>query len=212
MSRDDGFTVADRDVGLLSDPKVIRAYRRLGFAAVVAFEAVVDASWEAGYRVTLEEAMLRLPYDFGDWTAVTETLLAEGLIGDDGLVMDESWERWFRPAWERRENRRRSGAIGGARSWDKRRISDAEAAPKRSRSTLSSSAEPVRPSVRTDSLNEIVEVNAARAVSGTPAPTAPLSPSKTCEQCGHRLVAVPGQDGRWVCTNAPGHERAAATA
>ena len=59
MSRDDGFTRADIDVGLLDDPKVRRLIRSikdesLVARCIVAYTAVVLASWDRGERISLE--------------------------------------------------------------------------------------------------------------------------------------------------------------
>jgi len=152
MSRDDGFPVADRDTGTLRDPKVVRAFRKGGFAAVLAWDAIVDASWEEGERVTLEEAVISLPYGL-DPDALLPILIEVELVGADGLIVEETWERWFRPAWERRENRRRSGRLGGARSWKERRQRNGEATLKHRSSDAEAMPNPsVRPSNKPSAL------------------------------------------------------------
>ena len=71
-----------------------------------------------------------------------------GLLDDENRIPQRSWDSWFGPANERREQRREAGRLGGTLSRPKQRLSDAEAALEQ----RLSDAEPVRtvPSVPTD--------------------------------------------------------------
>ena len=104
MSRDAGFDVADRATRTLYDPLLVKAYRRGGLAAVVAWDAVCDASWAAGHRVTFEDAVLPLPYDLGDLAALQEAM--GDLLEPTGLIRLGSWEGWFGAAESRRASSR----------------------------------------------------------------------------------------------------------
>lgn len=105
MSRDDGFTIGDRSTRTLYDLRLVRAVRRVGLCAIVAWDAVVDASWEAGRRVCFEDAVDTLPFQLGDVQAIKEALTAEGLM-EDGLVREASWLGWFGVASTRRDLKR----------------------------------------------------------------------------------------------------------
>jgi hypothetical protein len=127
--RDEGFPHADIDTGIFDDPKVralARSSRDEGLVAraILAYIATFTASWRAGDRVTLEDAA---PLWLSDVVDLGERLRDVRLLDDTNCVPEHAWEAWFRPAWERREKRRASGAEGGRRSWDKRRRSNAEA-------------------------------------------------------------------------------------
>ena len=116
MSRDDGFAVADLSVHLYDDDKVKRLYRELGGDlgrmghAMMLCEATLLASWRDGHRRTVHEAA---PL----WLAVDDELVAVlvrvGLLDRTHRRPLRSWKTWFGPAWERREKRRRAGALGG---------------------------------------------------------------------------------------------------
>jgi hypothetical protein len=93
---------------------------------VIAWDAILDASWGAGDRISFHDAVDPLPYDLGDTAALQEALTAEGLLVG-GYIREESWASWFTPAWERREVRRRSGTLGGLRSHGARPIEEAVA-------------------------------------------------------------------------------------
>ena len=115
MSRDGGFSVGDRSSRTLYDVRLVRATRRAGLAAIVAWDAVVDASWEAGQRVVFDDAIDTLPYDLGDTISIRAALTAVGLLGDDGLIREESWASWFGVADERRESKRERDRAYAAR-------------------------------------------------------------------------------------------------
>ena len=69
MSRDAGFQIGDRSTRTLYDVRLVRATRKAGLAAIVAWDAIVDASWESGCRVGFDDAVDTLPYDLGDTSA-----------------------------------------------------------------------------------------------------------------------------------------------
>jgi hypothetical protein len=105
MSRDDGFGHADVDVGLLDDPKVrqlIRSTKDEGLIArcLIAYTAVVLASWERGTPLTLEDAAPLWLTDLDDLRA---RLTAVGLVDEDGRIPPKPWERWFGVAVTRRD-------------------------------------------------------------------------------------------------------------
>lgn len=106
MSRDGGFSIGDRSTRTLYDVRLVRATRKAGLGAIVAWDAVVDASWAAGERVTFDDAVDTLPYDLGDTSAIRAALTAVALLDDDGLIRIESWASWFGVADERREAKR----------------------------------------------------------------------------------------------------------
>ena len=116
VSRDAGFDVADRATRTLYDPLIVKAYRKAGLAAVVAWDAIVDASWAAGHRVTFEDATLPLPYDLGTNGAVQSVLQEVGLLDGDGMIRASSWEGWFGAADERRAAARERQARFRART------------------------------------------------------------------------------------------------
>lgn len=117
MSRDAGFGVADRATRTLYDPLLVRAYRKAGLAAIVAWDAIVDASWAAGRRVCFDDAILPLPYDLGDEDALRAVMVDVGLLDADGFVRESSWEGWFGAARDRRSAARRGGVEGNRRRW-----------------------------------------------------------------------------------------------
>lgn len=115
MSRDDGFAVADLSTDLLDDPKVKALWRDLGDQgrmghALTLYTATVLASWRAGARVTVNDAA---PV----WLVLDDELLAAlvrvKLLDKSGRLPLRSWKGWYGPAWERREQRRRAGRLGG---------------------------------------------------------------------------------------------------
>jgi len=103
MSRDDGFAVADVDTGLMSDPKVVRLAKRhptVAGEAMAAYVATVLASWKAGDRVTVEDAV---PV----WLQTHEAALRDvGLLDDEGKVPVSVWDGWYGPARGRRDAKR----------------------------------------------------------------------------------------------------------
>jgi hypothetical protein len=116
MSRDDGFAVADLSVHLYDDDKVKRLYRELGGDlgrmghAMMLCEATLLASWRDGRRRTVHEAApLWLTVD----DELVSVLVRVGLLDRTCKRPIRSWNAWFGPAFERREKRRKSGALGG---------------------------------------------------------------------------------------------------
>ena len=116
MSRDEGFAVADVSVNLYDDDRVKRLYRelggdlgRMGHAMMLA-EVTLLASWRDGKRLTVHQAA---PL----WLTVDDELVAAlvrvGMLDRGHRRPLKSWQAWFGPAYERREKRRRAGALGG---------------------------------------------------------------------------------------------------
>ncbi len=150
MNREDGFPIADIDVGLFHDQKVIALARRVRderrtAATVALYTSLLLESWSAGDRVRLDEAIPA--WWMAELDDVREDLRAVGLIDDDSRIPVDAWTNWFVPAWNRRQKRRASGAEGGRRSWqsrrDQQRRSDAEAT---SNPSVLPSGRPTRPS------------------------------------------------------------------
>jgi len=116
MSRDDGFRIADVATGLMADPKVVALARRLrdsGATAnhVMLFTAVILASWDAGRRVTLDQAAPAWWLD--DLGPFGANLTAEGLLDEQGCIPTDTWGRWFGPARDRRAEFRARASRGG---------------------------------------------------------------------------------------------------
>lgn len=137
MPRDDGFAVADMDTGKHNDPKFKRLWKivrdeALMNAAVALYEATQLESWAEGERVCADDAA---PFWMVDAAPSLTALREANLLDDEFKIPVHAWESWFRPAFDRREQRRESGRIGGKRS-----RSDAEPKPKQ----RLSGAEPVR--------------------------------------------------------------------
>lgn len=118
MARD-GFATRDRSTGTYRDAKVVRVVARVGLAGAVAWDALLDASWSSGSRVTLEEALLGLPraYQLGDELELRAVLEEEGLVDSEGRPALASWEAWYGPAAERRAAARAGGLEGARRRW-----------------------------------------------------------------------------------------------
>jgi hypothetical protein len=120
--RPDGFPVADVDVRILLDARVLRAVRSAGADAVVAYIAVLTASWADGERVLAGEAIDALPRVYiGDPDAVVAALVDVGLLDSSGRIPAATWDSWFGPAADRREGRRERGRAGGLKSGAVRR-------------------------------------------------------------------------------------------
>jgi hypothetical protein len=116
MSRDAGFPIGDRSTRTLHDIRLIRAIRAAGLGALAAWDAVLDASWAAGERVPLEDAVDALAFDIGDLEPIRAALVKHGLLEEDGLIRSSSWEAWFTVAAERRKAARMKSALGGLRA------------------------------------------------------------------------------------------------
>jgi hypothetical protein len=134
MSRDNGFSHADIDVGLFDDPKVRRLARlqrdpARTSASLVLYLSLVLESWADGDRLVVDDAA---PTWFTDPVDdLVADLKAVELVDPEGRVKESSWAAWFTPAFDRRQRRRDAGSEGGKASWDKRRSSNALAKPKR---------------------------------------------------------------------------------
>lgn len=127
MSRPGGFSHADVDVNLLSDPKLRAVRKRMGpdpegsYVAVLSYMAVVLECWRQGERLTL---MQSLPEWIDYSEKVAEALIAEGLLDRQQRIPVRVWTDWYGVAEARREQRRSAGAAGG-RAAAERRYSDA---------------------------------------------------------------------------------------
>ena len=105
MSRDAGFTIADLDTRLLRDAKFRALRRHLTLQAerteaVTLYVAVLLESWEAGERLTLDEAT---PEWVNPTPAVAQALVTVGLLNEDGRIPEAAWNSWFVTAAERRQ-------------------------------------------------------------------------------------------------------------
>ena len=156
MSRDGGFEVGDRSTRTLYDTRLVRAYRIAGLAAVVAWDAIVDESWAKGQRVTIEDALLPLPYEI-DAGAVSAALQTVGLLDNAGYIREDSWDTWFAPAHARREAKRERDRAYAKKAAAVRWDASSDTLPSRERvvsESLGTRMPPsVRPSVRTDRLS-----------------------------------------------------------
>src|SRR5262245_36033923 len=106
MNREDGFPIADLDVGLFHDQKVVALARRLRderqtATAVALYVNLILESWAAGDRVTLDEALPAWWVDAPD--GIREDLHAVDLIDDESRIPADAWTGWFVPAFDRRE-------------------------------------------------------------------------------------------------------------
>lgn len=117
MSRDDGFSIADLDVGFLRDVKVRRLRLHLPEDDVapttLLYLALVLSSWEEGFRLSVMEADSPYPATAERIAA----LQACELIDDEQKIPAHAWRGWFYPAWDRREKKRKGGAEGNRRRW-----------------------------------------------------------------------------------------------
>jgi hypothetical protein len=152
VSRDEGFRIADVDVGILDDPKIRALVRScngdesLLARSVVAYLAVVMSSWARGERVELIDAA---PLWITDLEAINLKLQAVGLLDPESRLPVRSWTSWFEPALERRDilrrkwrranDRRRDRAVLGQTAGD-------TATVERENIGGTSASEPSRPS------------------------------------------------------------------
>lgn len=192
MSRD-GFPVADIDVGLLSDPKVAALARRLRraqrvAAALLLYQATVLASWRAGRRVSLVDALPA--WWLEPWEELARSLIDVELLDEGGLIPDHAWAAWFGPALERRLAIRRAAIYGGlvrsgrssedANAEADRRI-DAERVRLGFPSRLSPKPEPGTPSL---------EAEPRLSPKGEPEPSASDRSDRSDRPTGRRDVVV----------------------
>ena len=124
MSRDDGFAIADLDVGFLDDAKVralVRSTRDEAIAAraIVAYIAAHTSSWANAERVSVGDAA---PLWLTDVDDLVTRLAAAELVEADGRIVEHAWDSWFAKAKARRDaardrwaryNARRQAAIDG---------------------------------------------------------------------------------------------------
>lgn len=153
MSRDDGFPVADMDSAYFDDAKMRDLWQRVRDGdrmarAVVLHSATLLASWRQGERVTVAQASpLWMTHD--DETVAD--LQAVKLLDRGGKIPIGPWNKWFGPAYHRREAAREKGRRGGVAS-GKSRSTTGEAEVQHGFSTgeaqLNPSVPTVRPSVR----------------------------------------------------------------
>lgn len=152
MSRDDGFPVADVDSAYFEDSKMRDLWQRVRdpdkmARAVILHSATFLGSWRQGERITVTQAA---PL----WIQVDEELVghlkAVKLLDRAGKITTNAWDKWFGPAFQRREAKRESGRAGGLASV-KGRSSDASPSLPPPDKGRSSPAEPVRPSVNPSS-------------------------------------------------------------
>lgn len=103
MSRDVGFRTADIDVGILDDPKVralVRSTRDEAIVArcLVAYVAVLMASWEHAERISLEDAAPAWLTGLDD---LRGRLAKVQLVDEEGRVVERAFDAWVGPALER---------------------------------------------------------------------------------------------------------------
>lgn len=123
MSSRDGFLHADVDVGLMTDPKVLRLVRstprdRIA-TAILLYASLLLASWREGKRLTLEDGLPAWWTD--DPEIYRATLRSAGLLDRTGRIPARSWETWYGFARDRRERARESGREGNRVRWQSRR-------------------------------------------------------------------------------------------
>ena len=116
MSRDDGFPTADVNTHLLEDPKVVALARLLRdpmstMAHVGVFVAVLLKSWDAGHRVSIDEALPGWWLESSD--EVRANLTVVRLLDDAGMVQEHAWQSWAGKATERKLRRVFEGTVGG---------------------------------------------------------------------------------------------------
>jgi hypothetical protein len=184
----DGFRVADHDPRFLHDAKVRRLRREApddgeGAIRTLLYLALRDTSWHDGDRLQLEDA--DSPYEATPER--TAALVSVGLIDGDRRIPAESWEGWFRPAWDRREKMRTAGREGNRKRWG--RLSGPDSGP---------DSPPVSPSVPSDtdtapSVSRPRATNGGKATNGRRAPAGvdslvPFDPVAYDAQVAERLA------------------------
>ena len=116
MSRSEGFTIANIDVGLLSDDKFKRLRRESPQDAehiIVVYVALLLECWAHGKRLTVEEAA-------PEWLELRPEILrlmvGVKLLDRQHRVTAPAWAKHFGPALARREAARAAGRAGGQAS------------------------------------------------------------------------------------------------
>jgi hypothetical protein len=128
MSRDDGFRTADVDVNLLDDPKVralVRSTRDEALVArcLVAYMAILTASWERAERIPLEDAAPAWLTGLDD---LRDRLAEVQLVDEQGRLVERAFDAWIGPAIDRQASFRERWR----RANDKRRKADTDAVPR----------------------------------------------------------------------------------
>lgn len=111
-----GFSEAQVDTRLLDDPKAKRLRKRFPEVAINAmfvYQATVLASWDAGERMTVEDAWPELWLAESHRGAIEAALIECELIDVNGRVPEASWERWYGAAEAHRAKKGDAGRIGG---------------------------------------------------------------------------------------------------
>jgi hypothetical protein len=108
MSRDDGFSIADIDTSILSDPKFRALWRHLNDPAamgqaVAVYLSTLLESWHSGARSTAATAAPMWLPDVGPAVAA---LQAVGLLDDEWRIPEHAWQSWFTPVVARRNANR----------------------------------------------------------------------------------------------------------
>lgn len=141
MSR--GFQLANVDVGILQDPKMIKLAKYVpdegerAYTELIYFQTMLE-SWRVGERVTaLEAEILWEPTD-GRVAALQKV----GLLTDDGRVTESAWATYYGAALERSERRRTAGKKGGLASGRRRKQSSTSASASLQQSSSGASAKP----------------------------------------------------------------------
>lgn len=166
MSRDDGFPVADVDSAYFDDAKMRDLWQRvhdpdLMARAVCLHAATLLGSWRQGERITVAHAA---PL----WMHADEQLVGHlksvKLLDRAGKIPSAGWAQWFGSAYRRREARREIGRTGGKASGKSR--STVSEPSVEEQSSVSEPVRPSVPSVRSDSLNNAVDVERRPPVNG----------------------------------------------
>jgi hypothetical protein len=113
MSRGDGFSTADIDVGFFRDLKVkklAREHSEVFLSACSAYFGIVLHCWGCGQRQTAEDAWPELL----PWSEeAVAALKAVGMLDRGSRLPVKVWDAWFGVATARRQLRRSAGSLGG---------------------------------------------------------------------------------------------------
>ena len=153
MASRDGMERADIDVALMADPKVVALARKLRdeartMNAVGLYVSTVLASWQAGERLTLDEAVPA--WWMGPWDELATALQEARLLDEDRRVPEHVWQGWFEPARVRRDRFRDLGARGGRKSAAGRADGEAGGGPDGEASGGAGGKRPVKPNQPTN--------------------------------------------------------------